>query len=1205
MRKKRSRRGIEWKILVSILSVGIVPMSITIFVNYAAARIGRAQEVESHLNYAARTKAEGIRFAVSGRSAFLTPLINDPDIISVLQPDAGGVPPTPESIDALREHLRGVAASMGEPGTSIRVLDSRGQLLLTTDDSMILPLPNQFRLSRMQGASVWNVAYSDSIHQFVMEIGARVRAPESPESIGFVSLTSDAGPLQDFVFGTASAYTTSQSAREYYRLAFVGPDMITESYYIEREVESGLMQVRSESLDDRLAKQLSSPSNRDFGIMPYVQTVRDGSTAYVAYHRLFPGSLAYILVYRPASSLFPDVNFWSVIAIVVSFSAIAVLCLIAYRKIHNDIARPVALLNEGAQIIRQGDLELKLKISTGDELEDLATSFNEMAMALKAKMLELELSEERYRSLVTSMRDGIFQADINGVLEFLNPAGMELFGLHGEASSMRVNLRQLFHDPNDFERAMTELKAKGFLERTRIWMRRKDRRSICVELTANRMYDDDGEFIGTEGILRDVTKNIRLEQEAHERLERIVAINQIASAINSSLEAGRLYESLVVELRKFVDFDSSSLSLFKTTDDGIELRTLWPVSDDPSQQSVRQCQSDACSEWVLREKQSLVVNDFSEVPDIFSDNFPDGSKSCICVPLYATGRIIGTLNMGSRRTGQFTKHDIEVLDQLAPHVAVAIRNAQLLENLQASLEEVTRAREKLHDANEELKTLDEMKTNLLSNVSHELRTPLVAVMGYTDMIRGGKAGPINDTQREYLEICLRNIDRLVTLIENLLDFSRLNRGTETLVFDTIDLLDCANAAIEQVRPVADSREIEVDLVTTEESVLIEGDKAKLIQVINNLLSNAVKFNHNGGRVSVEVRVTPDTAEVTVTDTGIGIPPEAVDKVFTRFYQYDSSSTRKYGGTGIGLSIAQDIARLHGSRITVSSEVGVGTSFRFILSRKAPAKMDDFAPYELPSPSDTHMLVELVSTDRALSAHIRSLLETESIQVLTAGNETHAVALAAKHTPDCILVDIDQYRMGPTLIDELLADPQTNALPIILLSNSDELFAKYRSRLVARVKRGFRKSTLLSAIRVALNADTGTGEPIGEKILCVDDDAEILTFMGRCLEQGGFTVDLCSSGEEALDKVMSRQYSLVLMDISMPGLDGWETCRRIKTNPQLAGCKVCMVTAKPTDSTRNSTMQGNADGYLLKPFRPEDLLDLVRSMGMTSDRTVSP
>lgn len=239
------------------------------------------------------------------------------------------------------------------------------------------------------------------------------------------------------------------------------------------------------------------------------------------------------------------------------------------------------------------------------------------------------------------------------------------------------------------------------------------------------------------------------------------------------------------------------------------------------------------------------------------DQFPDDIRSCLCVPLYATGRIIGTLNLGSKRRHAFGQRDADVLEQMAPHVAVAIRNAQLLDNLQQSLQEVTRAREELHAANEELKTLDEMKTNLLSNVSHELRTPLVSVMGYTDMIFNGKVGAINDTQREYLGISLRNIEKLVTLIENLLDFSRLHRGAEQLNFDTFDLTDCARASVQLIQPVADERGIYVELRAPEAMVLVEGDKGKMGQIFTNLLSNAVKFNHDGGVVTVEVRPSED------------------------------------------------------------------------------------------------------------------------------------------------------------------------------------------------------------------------------------------------------------------------------------------------------------------------------------------------------------
>jgi CheY-like chemotaxis protein len=157
--------------------------------------------------------------------------------------------------------------------------------------------------------------------------------------------------------------------------------------------------------------------------------------------------------------------------------------------------------------------------------------------------------------------------------------------------------------------------------------------------------------------------------------------------------------------------------------------------------------------------------------------------------------------------------------------------------------------------------------------------------------------------------------------------------------------------------------------------------------------------------------------------------------------------------------------------------------------------------------------------------------------------------------------------------------------------------KYRDFIAARIKRSFRKSSLLSGIQYALSQGITTGEPLGHKILCVDDDSEILTFISRCLEGEGYECVTCTSGEQAIRLATTRQFGLVLMDIAMPGIDGWETCKRLKNDPTLAGIKVYMVTAKPIDNTSTRYRDFGADGYLLKPFRAEDLLELVQGLSI--------
>jgi len=496
----------------------------------------------------------------------------------------------------------------------------------------------------------------------------------------------------------------------------------------------------------------------------------------------------------------------------------------------------------------------------------------------------------------------------------------------------------------------------------------------------------------------------------------------------------------------------------------------------------------------------------------------------------------------------------------------------------------------LRAANEELKSLDEMKTNLLSNVSHELRTPLVSVLGYNDMILNGKAGPITPEQEEYLGISIRNIERLVTLIENLLDFSRMHRGLEKLSSDTFDLVECARGALQLVRPSADAAGVTLRLDAPEEPVYVDGDKGKLGQVFNNLLSNAIKFNREGGSVTVSLVPHATEVEVLVKDTGIGIPEEALGKIFTRFYQVDSSSTRKYGGTGIGLAIAQDIVRLHGSRITVTSAHNQGSSFRFALTRTGAGRAGAAAPV-----TETRLLVEFVTEDRGLGAQVREFLDGEGMNLIQAATGEHAVDLAQRYRPDCFVVDLGERGAGCQAPDAILAAADTGPAPIVIMTNDDALAQRYRPLTAARLKRGFRRASLLSAIRNAFDGELAVDHPVGPGILCADDDEEVLTLMRRVLEGEGYTVTTCRNGDDALDLATSREYGVVLLDIAMPGLDGWECCRQIKARPDLAGVKVCMVTAKPLEKDLAGGLPSEADGFLQKPFKHQELLDLVQNM----------
>lgn len=929
----------------------------------------------------------------------------------------------------------------------------------------------------------------------------------------------------------------------------------------------------------------------------------------LAYRRLSEELPVYIAVHRPTYHVFAIINQAAAITLVVSALLICVFCAIGYRIVNNTIIRPVSLLNEGAQIIRQGDLELKLKVETGDEIEELASSFNQMAAALRSNIRRLRSSEQKYRNLVTAMRDGVFQTAENNIITFINPAGAEILGYENIGDVLGHALHDFFVHEEEFEHVIGEISQQPYIESARVWLKKHNSQPVCVEMSGIRLFGERGELVGIDGSFRDVTRNVRLEKEVSDRAERMAAISQIANVVNTSIEAGRVYESLPREVRWLVNFDYAAVSL-RMEDGAFETRQIWPEPRTGLEKFPRMDNANSCAAWVAREERCLLIPDFHEHTGEFMGLFPDTIRSCLCVPLHAEQKIIGVLSFGSCHTNGFNESDAQMLEQIAPHLAAAIRNAKLLEDLKQTLDEATQAREKLHAANEELKSLDEMKTNLLSNVSHELRTPLVAVMGYTDMVLNGKAGPITDTQREYLEITLRNVEKLVSLIENLLDFSRLHKGAEDLVFTRFDLLDCIRASIQSVKPVADGRKIKIRLTVfdaggseIQHPVMVEGDKGKLGQVFNNLLANAVKFNRNDGEVTVNVETRKDTVHISVVDTGIGIPEEALDKIFSRFYQCDASSTRKYGGTGIGLAIAQDIVRLHGSRINVTSKVGEGSTFRFTLPLYTPESDENTGiPETALLPIETHLLVEVVSQDRALSAQIRNLLHTEGMDMIHALYPSAAVSMAERYNPDCIIVDTESGAAGSLLLDDIFHKPFTVNVPVIMLTDDDDLYHRYAEFVASRVKRNFRKSTLLSGIHYALSQGAPAGRRLGDKILCVDEDEESRTFIARCLANEGYDVQCCSTGEEAQSLASGGDFWLVLLEVAIPDMDGWEVCRRLKENGDIAGIKVYIVTAMAVNQQTHEMRDSGADGCLQKPFKADDIVSVVRAFDAQRERS---
>jgi len=381
-----------------------------------------------------------------------------------------------------------------------------------------------------------------------------------------------------------------------------------------------------------------------------------------------------------------------------------------------------------------------------------------------------------------------------------------------------------------------------------------------------------------------------------------------------------------------------------------------------------------------------------------------------------------------------------------------------------TLRDVTRERE-----------IDRMKTEFVSVVSHELRTPLTSIKGSLHLLLSDPGLQLDETQRHLIDISVKNTDRLIRLITNILDISKIEAGRMQLDFASHRPCDFVAMAVEGIRGFAESREVALEQDVPEVLPSLRVDFDRMVQVLTNLVSNAIKFSPVGGRVRVSARVTGGEVELRVSDQGRGIAPQDLSRLFGKFQQLDGSNVREVGGTGLGLAICRGLVEEHGGRIAVESQPGAGATF--IVSLPVP-RADAAAPSPV-APDDRRAdapLILVVDDEPDLRALLRDQLEMEGFRVMEAGRALEAVELARERQPSLITMDLMLPDLdGFEAIRLLRAQPETRATPVLILS-AVELEAGDTRALGATVHltKPFGGAALLEAIRAGLKGKKGTG-----------------------------------------------------------------------------------------------------------------------------------
>lgn len=383
------------------------------------------------------------------------------------------------------------------------------------------------------------------------------------------------------------------------------------------------------------------------------------------------------------------------------------------------------------------------------------------------------------------------------------------------------------------------------------------------------------------------------------------------------------------------------------------LKEGWPPSRDDPIGLPRVLRSRA-TEVIPTVSDEMLV-DFAISEENLQDLRALGIGSVIMVPLLARGSVLGAITFVGAHVGhQYTQRDVELAEDLAARCAIALDNARLFRDLEAARKAAVKLNEQLvvssirqQELAEEARDANHAKSRFLATMSHEIRTPINAIIGYTDLLELGLAGPLTPRQREYLARVRASSAHLIGLIDEILDLAKVESGRMTLRQETLSAQESIEAALALVDPQARAAGVRLETRCPDARSVCVGDKARVRQILVILLSNALKFTDRGGSITVSCGTswTPDAklvgegpwTYIRVADTGIGISPTEAEMIFQPFVQVDSGNTRRQGGTGLGLSIGLELARRMGGDLTLRSAIGEGSCFTLWLPSQAPGE----------------------------------------------------------------------------------------------------------------------------------------------------------------------------------------------------------------------------------------------------------------------------
>jgi len=538
-----------------------------------------------------------------------------------------------------------------------------------------------------------------------------------------------------------------------------------------------------------------------------------------------------------------------------------------------------------------------------------------------------------------------------------------------------------------------------------------------------------------------------------------------------------------------------------------------------------------------------------------------GWRSLVAVPMLREGRIVGAMVVRRRAPGHVPQEICDLLETFAGQSALALINAKLYRQLERQ--------------SAALEVASQHKSEFLASMSHELRTPLNAIIGFSEVLLERMFGGLNERQDDYLRDIWSSGKHLLELLNDILDLSKIEAGQMVLNRSEFAVRESLEYCLSMVRERALQQRILLSLDVDPEVGLLDADRLRFRQVVLNLLSNAVKFTPDGGRVDVRSFIRGQDLVVLVADTGVGVPAEDRERIFDSFQQ-GTVHSEQTEGTGLGLTLSKRILELHGGRIWVESEAGKGSTFGIALptGSSEPASTSvgqvglesGITTEPIPGPGPTVVVVE---DDRRSFDLLRVYLEGAGARVVSARDGKEGLDTVRRLNPAGVVLDILLPGVdGWEVLAQLKADPKTAAIPVIVVSMLDERGRGFALGAAEYLVKPVGKEQLLAALyRAAAMPERK------HTVVAIDDDPLAIELVRASLEPEGWTVLGAATGQDGLALIRERQPSAVLLDLLMPGMDGFEVVEALRADPDTKSVPVVILTSKSMTQQDKERLQG--------------------------------